>query len=120
MVETEFSHSTMLAKACLAENSRPFFLIGLLCAAYGYIPYALYNVPVLLYLGLWMAAISVVVRAFSMPLISSVQIGQQVWTGGLPLFELIKRLALFVVMVGASIGGTALLGYGLSQLAGLD
>jgi hypothetical protein len=120
MVETEFSHSAMVAKAYLAENSRPFFWIGLLCAIYGYLPYALYNVPVLLYLGLWMAAISVGVRAFSMPLISSVQIVQQVWTGGLSMFEFIKRLALFAVLAGASIGGTALLGYGFSQLAGLN
>ena len=120
MVETEFNQSTMLAKACLAENTRPFFWVGLLCAGYGYIPHALYDVPILLNLGLWMMALSLGVRAFAVPLISSRRLLLQVWTGGLPMVELVKRLALFTGLVAGSLGGTVLLGNLFSGLAGLN
>lgn len=120
MVETELNDSTMLARAYLAENTRPFFWVGLLCAAYGYIPHALYDAPILLNLGLWMAAISLGVRAFSVPLISSLQILRQVWTGGLPMYDLVKRLSLITALAVASLGGTLLLGKLFSRLAGLN
>jgi hypothetical protein len=119
MVETELDYSTIQAKSYLAENTRPFFWVGLLCAAYGYIPYALYEVPVLLNLGLWMASISLGVRAFSAPLISSLQIVRQVWSGSLPVYELVKRLTLLFALLACSLGGTILLGKCFSRLAGL-
>lgn len=120
MTETDFDFSTVLAKAYLAENTRPFFWVGLLCAAYGYIPHALYEVPILLNLGLWMAVVSLGMRVFSTPLISSLQILRQVWTGGLPMHDLVKRLSLLTVLVACSLGGTLLLGKVLSVSAGLN
>lgn len=94
--------------------------MGLLCAAYGYIPHAFYGVSVLLQLGLWMALVSLGVRAFSVPLVSTVQMLRQVWAGKLPMFDLLKRLSLLTVLVACSVGGTVLLGRLFSRLAGLS
>ena len=120
MVETEDSFSTIQARACLAENIRPFFWVGILCATYGYIPYVWYGAPILLYLGLWMVVISLGVRVFSAPIIASLRVMRQVWTGGLPLFVLARKLSLVAVLASASLGGTALLGKVLAGLAGLN
>lgn len=111
--------STIHAKACLAENSRPFFWTGLVCAVYGYLPHALYDAPFLMYFGVCMTAASIGVRVFSAPLVSSAQVMAQVWNGGLPLHGLVKRLSLGIVLIAASLGGTTLLGHALLELAGL-
>lgn len=111
--------STLQAKAYLAENSRPFFWTGVFCTAYGYIPYALYHVPFLLYFGLWMTAASIGVRVFAAPLISFAQSMAQVWSGGLPMHKLVKRVSLGVVIITASLAGTRLLGHVLLEMAGL-
>ena len=118
MVETEFDYGMMQSKAYLLDNTRPFFWVGLFVAAYGYIPHTLYDVPVLFYLGLGMTAFSLGVRTFSAPLISNMQFIRQVWTGGRPLTDLIKRLTLIAALIAASIGGTGLLGYLFYQIAG--
>ena len=111
--------STMQARAYIAENSRPFFWTGLFCAAYGFIPHTLYDAPFLLYFGLWMTAASLGARAFAAPLIHSAQTLRQVWTGGLPMAELARRLSLFAVLAAATLGGTLLLGRLFIYLAGL-
>jgi hypothetical protein len=120
MVKAEFDYSMMQPKAYLLESTRPFFWIGLICAAYGYIPHALYDMPILYYLGVGMTAISLGIRTFSAPLISTLKIIRQVWTGGRPLSDLIKRLTLLVALIAASIGGTGLLGYLFYQIADLS
>jgi hypothetical protein len=120
MIKTEFDYGMMQSKAYLFENTRPFFWIGLICAAYGYIPHALYDVPILFYLGVGMTAISLGVRTFSAPLISTLKMISQVWTGGRPLIDLIKRLTLLAALIAASIGGTGLLGYLFYQIADLS
>lgn len=118
MVKTEFDYGMVTSKAYLLEITRPFFWVGLFCAAYGYIPYSLYDVPALFYQGVGMMAISLGIRMFATPLISTQKLIRQVWTGTRPLKDLFNRLTLLAVLIAASMGGTGLLGYLFYQLAG--
>ena len=117
MLITRSNYGTLQAKAALAEHSRPFLWVGLFCAAYGYIPHALYGVSILFYLGLAMTATSLTARAFAGPLIAALRSIEQVRAGNLPFVGLVKRLLLVVVLVTASLAGTAVLGYLFYQLA---
>jgi hypothetical protein len=118
MVITRANDSTLQLKAALAENSRPFLWVGILCAAYGYIPHALYDVPVLFYLGVGMTALSLGLRALAGPLIAALRAVERVRSGELAWSGLARQLLLLAVLVAASLGGTALLGHLFSQLAG--
>lgn len=117
MLITRSNYGALQSKAALAEHSRPFLWVGLFCAAYGYIPHALYGVPILSYLGLVMTASSLVVRAFAGPLIAALRALEQVRTGRLRLTGLVKRLLLLALLVAASLGGTVMLGQVFYQLA---
>jgi len=117
MFITKTDFGALQMRSALAENSRPFIWVGLLCAAYGYIPYALYDVPVLLYLGLGMAAASVGLRAFAGPLIAVLRIFERVRAGRLPWSGLARQALLLVALISASLGGTALLAQLFYRLA---
>ena len=117
MVITRSNYGTLQLKAAIAENSRPFLWVGMLCAAYGYIPHVLYGVPVLFYLGLAMTATSLVVRAFAGPLIAALRVFAQVRAGRLSMLGLVRQFLLLVVLLVTSLGGTALLGHLFYQLA---
>jgi len=117
MVITRTNFGRLQLRAALAANCRPFFWVGLLCAVYGYIPHVMYGVPVLFYLGLGMMAASLGLRAFAGPLIAALTSIEQVRTGGLPWSILVKRIALLLALITASVGGTALFVQCFSRLA---
>ena len=117
MIITRSNYSTLHWKASIVEHSRPFLWVGLLCSVYGYIPHALYGVPILFYLGLAMTATTLVVRVFAGPLIAVLRAVEQLRAGSLPLLGLVRQLLLLVVLIAASLGGTVLLGHLLYQLA---
>jgi len=117
MVITRTNFSRLQLRTTLAEHCRPFFWVGLLCATYGYIPYVMYDVPVLYYLGLCMMVASLGLRACAGPLIAALTSIEQVRTGGLPWRVLLKRIALLLALITASVGGTALLVQCFSRLA---